>query len=66
MAASLIGSSMVSMLINEQIIIRDLVHAPIAGGIVVGSASFFIANPVYALVAGFAAGVLQALIQNCL
>jgi hypothetical protein len=64
MAASLIGALCVTIFANENIIVRDLAHAPIAGGIVVGSASFFIASPVYALLAGFTAGAAQALIQN--
>lgn len=64
MAAALAGSFCITVLINGEIIIRDIVHAPIAGGIVVGSASFFITNPVYAIVAGFAGGVIQTFIQN--
>jgi hypothetical protein len=66
MGASLVSAICVSILVNENIIIRDVVHAPIAGGIVVGSASFFISNPVYAIVAGFTAGAVQSLIQNCI
>jgi hypothetical protein len=66
MAASVVGSLIVSIPINEQIIIRDILHAPIAGGIVVGSASSFITNPAYALLAGITAGIVQALIQNCI
>jgi hypothetical protein len=53
-----------SSLINGNIIVRDIMHAPIAGGIVVGSASAFIAHPVYSMVAGFAGGAVQTLIQN--
>ncbi len=64
MGASLIGAFIVSSLFNGNFIMRDIIHAPIAGGIVVGSASFFINNPVYALVAGFAGGALQSTIQN--
>jgi hypothetical protein len=51
-------------MINGTVIGRDLIHAPIAGGIVVGAASFFITNPAYAIVAGFTAGVVQTVIQN--
>lgn len=64
MGASVLGAICLSSLINGFVIVRDVVHAPIAGGIVVGSASTFIANPVYALVAGFTAGLVQAFIQN--
>jgi len=64
MAASLLGAYCISSLLNGNVIVRDLIHAPIAGGIVVGSASFYITNPVYAMVAGFTAGIIQTLIQN--
>jgi O-antigen ligase len=64
MGAAVLASFCVSALINGEVIVRDVLHAPIAGGIVVGSASLFITNPVYALVAGFAGGAVQSLIQN--
>lgn len=64
MGAAIVASFIMSGLINGSAIIRDVIHAPIAGGIVVGSASFFITNPVYALVAGFAGGAVQTFIQN--
>jgi hypothetical protein len=64
MAAAIVGSACVSGIINGCLIARDLIHAPIAGGIVVGSASYFLTAPVYALVAGFAGGASQTLIQN--
>lgn len=64
MGAALLGAFAVSSFVNGRIIIRDIIHAPIAGGIVVGAASYFITNPTYALVAGFTGGALQALIQN--
>jgi hypothetical protein len=64
MSSSVMGAFCISNVINNSIILRDIIHAPIAGGIVVGSASFFITNPVYAIVAGFTAGSVQTLIQN--
>lgn len=64
MGAAIIGSIIVSCFINGTIIPRDLINAPIAGGIISGSASFFITNPVYALVVGFCGGAIQAVIQN--
>ncbi len=63
MGAAVLGSFCVSTLIHGRIVMRDIIHGPIAGGIVVGSSSLFITNPVYALVAGFAAGVTQTIIQ---
>lgn len=65
MAASLMAAYITSSVFNPNVIARDLLHAPIAGGIVVGSAASFIVSPVYALVAGFTAGTVQTLIQNC-
>jgi uncharacterized integral membrane protein len=64
MGAAVVGSVIVSCLINGHLIIRDLIHSPIAGGIIAGSASFFITSPVYALVVGFMGGATQAFIQN--
>jgi hypothetical protein len=46
------------------LIIRDALHGPIAGAIVVGASSLYISNPVYAFVAGAAGGIIQSLIQN--
>lgn len=66
MGASIVGALCISILINTDLVIRDIVYAPIAGGIVVGSASFFISNPVYSIAAGLTAGIVQALIQNCI
>lgn len=66
MGAAIIGALSTSVFVNGSLVIRDIVNAPIAGGIVVGSASFFISNPVYSLVAGTTAGVAQSLIQNCI
>lgn len=44
--------------------VRDVLHGPIAGAIAVGASSLYIANPVYALVAGASGGIIQVLIQN--
>ena len=64
MGASLLGSFIVSTLINGKLIARDMIHAPIAGAIVGGSASFFTVNPTQPILAGLAGGILQTLIQN--
>lgn len=64
MGASVGGAFCISTLIHGNVIIRDIIHGPIAGGIVVGSSSFFITNPVYALVGGFTAGAVQSVIQS--
>jgi ammonia channel protein AmtB len=64
MSSSVLGAFCISSLINGHTIVRDILHAPIAGGIITGSASFFIVSPVYSLVVGFSGGAIQAFIQN--
>lgn len=64
MAAALGAAIMTSGLINGYIIARDLVHAPIAGAIIAGSASFFATNVTQSIIAGFFGGVIQTAIQN--
>ena len=64
MGAAIVGALIASAIFNGHLIVRDLIHAPIAGGIIVGSASFFITAPVYSLVAGFAGGFVQSCLQN--
>lgn len=64
MGAGAIGALLVSLSFNGILILRDVLHGPIAGAIAVGSSSLYITNPVYALVAGASAGIIQSLIQN--
>lgn len=64
MGAAVVGSVIFSVLINGTVVARDLIHAPIAGGIIAGSASFFITAPVYTFVVGFTGGAIQAVLQN--
>ena len=64
MGAGTIGAMSMSGLVNGVLIARDVIHGPIAGAIAVGASSLFIANPTYALVAGGAGGIIQALLQN--
>lgn len=64
MGAGTIGAMSISALINGVLIARDVIHGPIAGAIAVGASSLFITNPTYALVAGAAGGIIQALLQN--
>jgi hypothetical protein len=45
MGAAIGASVIFTCIINGYIIIRDIIHAPIAGAIVAGSASFFAVNP---------------------
>ncbi len=64
MGAAIVGAVIFSVLINGSVIARDLIHAPIAGGIIAGSASFFITAPVYIFVVGFTGGAVQTVLQN--
>ena len=63
-ASSTITSLGISAILNHAIIVRDAVQAPTAGAIAVASAAYFITNPVYALVIGTIAGIVQTLFQN--
>lgn len=45
--------------IDQKIQIRNLITAPIAGGVIIGSSSVFIYNPLGALLMGTLAGLLQ-------
>jgi hypothetical protein len=64
MGAAIVGAVIFSVLINGSVVARDLIHAPIAGGIIGGSASFFITAPVYIFVVGFTGGAVQTVLQN--
>lgn len=64
MGAGTLGGILISCLINGYLIARDVIHGPVAGAIAVGASSLFITNPTYALIAGAAGGIIQALLQN--
>jgi ammonia channel protein AmtB len=53
-----------SCVVNEMLHVRDVVEGSIAGAVACASASFYLVNPVYALVIGSVSGVVQALAQN--
>lgn len=64
MGSGALGAVAVSTLINGTLILRDALHGPIAGAIVVGASSLYIASPIFAIISGFTGGVVQSLIQN--
>lgn len=64
LCAATIGSFMVSPIFNDGILIRDIVYGPIAGGVATVTASYWILNPVYAIVTGFVASILQVVVMN--
>lgn len=50
-----------SLLINGKLEFRDIITAPIAGGVIIGSSSTYIYNPLESLLLGTGAGILQVL-----
>lgn len=64
MGAGVIGGAIASLMFNGYLIARDPIHGLIAGAIVAGTASHYILNPTYALIAGGIGGLLQGFIQN--
>lgn len=60
MGASLTTTIVIDMVINEDLLrIRNIQNGLIAGAVVGGSASYYITNPVYAIICGFAAAFFQ-------
>lgn len=63
----LAGSTMLaiafSYFLNKKLMIRDITHGSIAGAIAVASAGYFITNPVWAMLVGSVAGIIQAFIN---
>lgn len=64
LCASTLAAFMISPLFNDGVLIRDIIYAPIAGGVACSTASFWILNPVYALLTGLVAGSVQVIIMN--
>jgi len=53
-----------SLLLNGKLMFRDVITAPIAGGVIIGSASIYIYNPLESLFFGVFAGILQVLFNK--
>lgn len=64
LCASTLAAFMMSPIFNDGILVRDIVYAPIAGGVACSTASYWIVNPVYSILTGFTAGVVQVVIMN--
>jgi uncharacterized membrane protein YjjB (DUF3815 family) len=62
-AAAMIGMAF-SIIINGKIIVRDLLHSLIAGGIACCTAGVYFTNPVWAMVLGSTCGIVQTLVQG--
>lgn len=63
-AASTLSSVMVSVLFNRNIGPKDLIYGSVAGIVISSTASYYITNPVYAILIGFLGGVIQTIFNN--
>lgn len=63
MAGSVILAITFSFILNQKLMFRDITHGSVAGAIAVASAGYFITNPVWALLVGCVAGIIQAIIN---
>lgn len=63
-SAAVATSIAFSLILNGKLMFRDVITAPIAGGVVIGSAAIYIYNPLESLLFGFAAGILQVLFNK--
>lgn len=61
MAGSTLLAISFSYFLNKKLMIRDLTHGSVAGAIAVASAGFYITNPVWAMLVGSVAGIIQAI-----
>jgi len=66
MGASTIMSIGLSSMIDHSISVRDVVQAPTAGAVAVASSAYYITNPVYSLVIGSVAGIVQVIGQHAI
>ena len=64
LASATLAAFSMSALINGKLQIRDIVYGPVAGGIAVASSSIYIVSPVWSMVVGTTAGLLQVILMN--
>lgn len=64
LCAATITSFMVSAVLNNGLLIRDVIYGPIAGGVAASTASYWIVNPVYAIVIGIVSALIQVVVMN--
>lgn len=64
LAASTLTSFAISAIFNNGVLIRDVIYGSIAGGICSSTASYFIVNPVYGIIIGTTAGLVQVIVMN--
>lgn len=63
-ASACVMSIAMSFFINTKLVVRDLINGTIAGAIAIVYPAFFIVNPVFAMIVGSTAGIVQVLVQN--
>lgn len=63
-AAATIASFATSMILHDGLLIRDIIYGPIAGGVISSSPSFYVTNPVYGILIGLIAGIVQVVLMN--
>ena len=64
MGCSMISSVGTSILINGHLVVRDVTHGILAGAIIIGSSTNYLANIFPVFVSAIVGGVIQALVQN--
>lgn len=60
-SAAVVAAIGFSLVLNGKLEFKDIIAAPIAGGVIVGSASSYIYSPLESLLLGSGAGILQVL-----
>ena len=65
MGAAGTTSAAMSCLSNGYLVLRDVTHGIVAGGVSVGAAALYVVDPVYGLLSGAIAGIFQGIIQSC-
>lgn len=64
LCSATVTSFVLSALINQGIMIRDIIYGPVAGGVASATASYWVTNPVYAIVIGVVAALVQVVVMN--
>ena len=64
LCAATITSFIVSAILNNGLLIRDIIYGPVAGGVAALTASYWILNPVYAILIGIISAAVQVIIMN--
>ena len=63
-SASTLSCVALGLIFYGRPIVRHLIYGPIAGAVIGGASSYYISNPVYAIVVGATGGILQAIFMT--